>query len=237
MTHRSLAAILFVTACFGLFGHAARGSFGPRARYRSRDQRRRLRDASRRQQRVRRGALSARARHEGDHEPRDVAVQRLSRARSRWRTAPAPRPTPRRRWRPRSTSRCPLPACRPRSIASTCSSPGYFERRAKAPQTQPFQLHIANSIWGQHGLALQAPFLDTLATNYGAGLYVLDFADDPDGSRGTINNWVASETDDKIPKLLGPGVVTSDTKVVLTDAIYFDAGWLDPFDPSATKPA
>lgn len=100
--------------------------------------------------------------------------------------------------------------------------------------TIPFKLKTANSIWGQEGKEFLAPFLDTLAVNYGAGLHVLDFARDPDTSRDVINTWVEDETNDRIKDLLPEGSITSDTRLVLTNAIYFSAAWSDPFDAAET---
>ncbi len=100
---------------------------------------------------------------------------------------------------------------------------------------RPFQLHTANSIWGQTGKAFEAPFLDTLAVDYGAGLHVLDFSTAPDAARGEINDWVDQKTQHKILDLLPEGAVTSDTALVLTNAIYFSAAWQTPFDAANTQ--
>ncbi len=103
--------------------------------------------------------------------------------------------------------------------------------------TIPFRLKTANSIWGQEGKEFLPPFLDTLAVNYGAGLHVLDFKGDADGSREQINHWVEDRTNDKIKDLLPKGSVTDATRLVLTNAIYFSAAWDDPFDAGNTKDA
>jgi serpin B len=103
-----------------------------------------------------------------------------------------------------------------------------------AANTRPFQLHVANSLWGQHGMPLEAPFLDTLATDYDAGVYTVDFQGSPDGARQEINSWVAGQTDDLIQELIPAGDISNDTKFVITDAIYFDAGWASPFDHNRT---
>lgn len=100
--------------------------------------------------------------------------------------------------------------------------------------TIPFQLRTANAIFGQEGKTFQAAFLDTLAVNYGAGLRVLDFARDAEASRETINTWVEDKTNDRIEDLLPPGTITSDTRLVLANAIYFSAAWDDPFEASDT---
>jgi serpin B len=100
--------------------------------------------------------------------------------------------------------------------------------------TIPFRLTTANSIWGQDGWELQAPFLDALAVNYGAGVRVRDFQADPEGARAAINRWVEERTNDRIKELIKEGVITSDTRLVLTNAIYFSAAWAEPFEASET---
>ena len=99
----------------------------------------------------------------------------------------------------------------------------------------PMQVDIANAIWAEKTYTFEADFLDTLAENYGAGVNLLDFVNAPDPSRLTINSWVASQTDDKIQNLLPPDSVDNLTKLVLTDAAYFNAAWNTPFDPNNTQ--
>jgi len=96
------------------------------------------------------------------------------------------------------------------------------------------QVDIANAIWAEKTYTFEADFLDTLAENYGAGVNLLDFVNAPDPSRLTINSWVANQTDDKIQNLLPPSSIDSSTELVLTDAVYFNAAWETPFDPSNT---
>jgi serpin B len=101
---------------------------------------------------------------------------------------------------------------------------------------QPFKLNIVNSLWGDKTLSFQKSFLDTLAVNYGAGVRVVDFLHTPDAARVTINNWVASETDDLIENLLPESSISMDTVFVLVDAIDFSAGWAAAFEASSTQP-
>ncbi|MCJ7509523.1 MAG: serpin family protein [Dehalococcoidia bacterium] len=98
-----------------------------------------------------------------------------------------------------------------------------------------FQLNIANAIWGQKGYPFLAEFLDVLAQNYGAGLRLLDFASAPEESRLAINDWVGEQTEGKIPDLMPQGVIDDLTRLVLTNAIYFNAAWAFPFEPQDTE--
>ncbi len=113
-----------------------------------------------------------------------------------------------------------------------------LENRAAGPEGKKnsgFELSIANSIWGQKGFAFQQEYLDLLAVNYGAGLRAADFVSDPNGSRRAINDWVSDETRKKIQDLLPEGSVTGDTRLVLANAIYFNAPWKDEFKKADTQ--
>lgn len=99
------------------------------------------------------------------------------------------------------------------------------------------ELSQANALWAQSGLHVLSPFLDTLATNYDAGVRVLDFAGDPGGAREAINGWVSDQTHGRITDLLRPNDVTPDIKLVLTDALYFRASWDHVFNKASTAPA
>ncbi|MDM8523266.1 serpin family protein [Desulfococcaceae bacterium HSG8] len=98
-----------------------------------------------------------------------------------------------------------------------------------------FRLNIANSIWGQKDYFFLTDFLDVLARNYGAGMNLLDFAKFPEESRIAINNWVSEKTEEKIEDLIPSGAILSETRLVLTNAIYFNAAWSDPFEEEFTR--
>jgi len=97
-----------------------------------------------------------------------------------------------------------------------------------------FELRVVNATWGQRGYSFLRSYLDTLAVNYGAGLRLLDFISDPEGSRETINDWVSDETNERIVDLLKPGSIDGDVRLVLTNAVYFNAPWLKPFEVEET---
>ena len=108
-------------------------------------------------------------------------------------------------------------------------------RSLQGEEGQYFQLNVANAIWGQQGYEFLPGFLDVLAENYGAGLRTLDFAGAPEEARVRINDWVSGETEEKIKDLLPPGAVDRLTRLVLTNAIYFNASWSWPFDKRLTQ--
>ena len=96
-----------------------------------------------------------------------------------------------------------------------------------------FRLNIANALWSQQGMHVEADFLDVLAESYDAGLRLVDFGK-ADEACAAINGWVSDETEGKIPKLLEPSAVAG-ALMVLTNAIYFNAQWEHVFDAEYTK--
>ncbi len=106
---------------------------------------------------------------------------------------------------------------------------------AEGTDEEGFRLNIINAIWGQEDFEFLAEFLDVLAENYGAGPRLLDFISEPDESRVTINDWVSEQTEGRIEDLIPPGVIDELTRLVLTNAIFFNAAWLNPFEESLTK--
>jgi len=101
-----------------------------------------------------------------------------------------------------------------------------------------FRLSVANAMWALPKVELQTPFLDVLARHYDAGMYLLDFEGDPDGSRRTINAWVEQETNHTIRDLLPADYngMLSEAWLVLTNAIYFKADWENEFNAAETAP-
>ena len=106
---------------------------------------------------------------------------------------------------------------------------------AEGKDGEGFRLNIVNAIWGQKDYEFLSDFLDLLAENYGAGLRVLDFASAPEESRITINNWVSDQTEGRIEDLIPQGLIDALTRLVLTNAIYFNAAWQYPFEEDMTE--
>jgi serpin B len=110
--------------------------------------------------------------------------------------------------------------------------------RGQAPAGQEekeFRLHIVNEIWAQEGYSFLPEYLDLLARNYGAGLRGVDFEEEPQAARRTVNRWVSDQTEGRIEELLPEGAVDSLTRLVLTNAIYFKAAWKYPFEEDLTR--
>ena len=105
---------------------------------------------------------------------------------------------------------------------------------AEGKDGEGFRLNIVNAIWGQKDYSFLPAFLDVLAENYGAGLRILDFTNETEKSRLAINQWVSDQTEGRIEDLIPQGAIDAWTRLVLTNAIYFNAAWEYPFDENVT---
>ena len=108
---------------------------------------------------------------------------------------------------------------------------------AQGKDGEGFRLNVVNALWGQQGYEFLPAYLDVVAENYGAGLRLLDFAQHTEAARQTINAWVAEQTEDRIQDLLPQGSLDPLTRLVLTNAIYFNAAWAEPFEEGQTAGA
>lgn len=91
------------------------------------------------------------------------------------------------------------------------------------------EVAIADRIWPDVRATPDQAWIDLLTAQHGVDVETLDLAGDPDGSRATINDWVAERTHDLIPALLPDGAIHEQTRLVLTDAVYLAARWATPF--------
>ena len=100
---------------------------------------------------------------------------------------------------------------------------------------QGYQLKEADALWAQRDFAFSADFLKLTGDDYGAGINQVDFEGAAEAARETINRWVEERTENKIKDLIAPGLLKPDTRLVLTNAIYFRSAWRTPFEPDETK--
>lgn len=102
-------------------------------------------------------------------------------------------------------------------------------------QEGAFEFNVANALWGQKSYRFLDSFLDMGKRHYDAGLNLVDFIGNPEGARRTINAWVEEKTKDRIKDLLESGAITRDTRLVLTNALYFKGMWASRFDTKNTE--
>ncbi|VVB84277.1 Serpin (serine protease inhibitor) [uncultured archaeon] len=100
-----------------------------------------------------------------------------------------------------------------------------------------YNLSTANAIWIEKTFSSRQEFSSALSTYYNALAQQADFANNADGERTNINNWVAGKTNNKILDLIPSGGLNSFTRLVIVNAIYFNGNWAQQFNKSDTQNA
>jgi serpin B len=98
-----------------------------------------------------------------------------------------------------------------------------------------FELTVANALWAQKGAGFLPEYLELNRAFYGAGLQEVDFVRATEEARKAINDWTEKQTRGRIKDLIQPTNVDPDTRLVLTNAIYFKAAWETPFQKQFTQ--
>ena len=97
------------------------------------------------------------------------------------------------------------------------------------------EFKVANRLWGQSGNRFLPAFLQITRVHYGAELAQVDFAGETQAARESINAWVNKQTDNRIQDLLAPETLSSATRLILTNAVFFKGQWTHEFAKLATK--
>lgn len=99
---------------------------------------------------------------------------------------------------------------------------------------QSYSLNIANAIWIDPETFLLADFRYAIQQQFKANLAKVNFAI-PIEAIKTINDWTSEQTKGKIPELLHAEDIDANTRLVLTNAVYFQGSWVSPFDAKKTQ--
>lgn len=91
----------------------------------------------------------------------------------------------------------------------------------------------ANSVWVDDDFSVRNHYVSLLQKDYEALVTTLNFADP--ATLHAINNWCSENTGGKIKKILDS--LSPQMTMVLANALYFRAPWLDQFNEKATREA
>lgn len=103
--------------------------------------------------------------------------------------------------------------------------------------TDNITLKIANSLWGEKSYPFNKEYIKLIDTKFNAPFNKVSFINNSEKSRKEINKWVEKKTENKIKELIPPKILSANTRLVLTNAIYFYGGWAKAFKKAATKKA
>ncbi len=100
---------------------------------------------------------------------------------------------------------------------------------------QDYELRTGNALWVQRDFPLLADYTSRIEKYYGGKAANLDFVNEAEKSRQTINSFIEQQTNNKIKDLVPKDAINSMIRVVLTNAIYFKGTWQWDFDKSDTR--
>ena len=91
-----------------------------------------------------------------------------------------------------------------------------------------------DQVWDDPSVQTLRSYLNAVATGYGAGVAHAPLLSNPGKAEQEINQAIATATRGHIPQLLQPGMLQDDAWV-LTDALYLQAAWANPFEAGQTS--
>ncbi|KAG2464571.1 ANT3 protein, partial [Polypterus senegalus] len=94
------------------------------------------------------------------------------------------------------------------------------------------ELISANRLFGDKSLTFNETYQNISEAMYDAKLLPLNFKQNFEAARITINEWVANKTEKRIQDVLPVGALDSNTILVLVNTIYFKGQWKSKFDKS-----
>jgi serpin B len=100
---------------------------------------------------------------------------------------------------------------------------------------RPFELATANALWGQQGYHFKPDYKKAVTDFYDGAMNEVNFLALPDEAVKTINAWVSDKTREKIKELIKRDFINEDTRLILTNAIYFKGKWDEKFKKDSTR--
>ena len=95
-------------------------------------------------------------------------------------------------------------------------------------------LSVANRLFASDRFTILQKYVTDSLTYYGSEVQRLDFTTQAEQSRVLINNWISTQTHDKIRDMMPKGSINGNTIMVLANAIYFKGMWKRKFDARRT---
>jgi len=97
-------------------------------------------------------------------------------------------------------------------------------------------LKISNAIWLDNSLVVEGEFSKTVSDKYYSDFEHTDFANTK-SAVSDINEWVSEKTNHKIDKIVKDSDITPETKLLISNAVFFKGEWLIKFNIKKTNPA
>lgn len=99
---------------------------------------------------------------------------------------------------------------------------------------KPYLLKLANRLYGEKTFHVLEEFQNHVSKFYDVELASVSFQSQPGAAIKEINAWVENKTEGTIQNILSMDSITSFTKLVLVNAIYFKGNWNSKFPENNT---
>ncbi|XP_071450282.1 leukocyte elastase inhibitor-like isoform X3 [Hetaerina americana] len=110
-----------------------------------------------------------------------------------------------------------------------------FSSIFEASQNNSYTLRVATRMFVQRNYTLKQNFVNSSLEVFNCGVAEVDFVEEPVLALNSVNGWVEENTGGLIKNLLSEDAITSDTRLVLANAVYFKGKWAQPFDKANTR--
>lgn len=97
------------------------------------------------------------------------------------------------------------------------------------------EISTGNAFWAQENYHFLEEYIDLVEGSYRAKISNLDFVNNTENARLTINDYIEKQTKERIKDLIPEGALNPLTRAVITNAIYFKGDWKYQFDKEKTR--
>jgi len=111
---------------------------------------------------------------------------------------------------------------------------GYLHDKYNTNNTD-YEISTANSAWMDDDFPILKEYKFILMNYYFSNVTNVDFRNNPSKACDMINSWVSNHTNGKIDNIVSESDITSYTRFVLGNAIYFKGKWAKPFNENDTQ--
>lgn len=97
-----------------------------------------------------------------------------------------------------------------------------------------FTLEMANNIFAQKDYMVMSEFKQIMKRSFRAEMQMVDFEGDTKGAAKQIDLWMSQQTRNRI-NTISEDILTSSTKMVLLNTMFFHGEWKEKFETERTK--
>ncbi|RXP59383.1 serpin family protein [Lutibacter sp. HS1-25] len=94
-------------------------------------------------------------------------------------------------------------------------------------------LKISNAVWVDKRFQVEPAFKNAVSNKYSSDFKQTEFANTKQAV-SDINYWVADKTNQRITNMVSPTDINSETKLMISNAVYFKGEWLKKFEKHRT---